>query len=77
MLWDEAEKIKTGSFCSIAENVVIFGGGEHTTNWISTFPLRCAYGLPLQYRDGLPATKGETEIGNDVWIGYNCSWKPK
>lgn len=73
MLWDEQERIKIGSYCSIAEGVTIFGGGEHPTDWISTFPLRAAYAQPGAYQDGLPATKGKTEIGNDVWIGFNAT----
>lgn len=73
MLWDEKERIKIGAYCSIAEGVTIFGGGEHPTDWISTFPLRAAYAQPRAYKDGLPATKGKTEIGNDVWIGYNAT----
>lgn len=73
MLWDEKERIKIGSYCSIAEGVTIFGGGEHPSDWVSTFPLRGAYAQPQAYQDGLPATKGETDVGNDVWIGYNAT----
>ena len=72
MLWADSERIQIGSFCSIADEVVIFGGGEHRTDWITTFPLRIAFDEPLAGRDGHPATKGATTIGNDVWIGYRA-----
>jgi acetyltransferase-like isoleucine patch superfamily enzyme len=72
MLWDDSERIQIGSFCSIASEVVIFGGGEHRTDWVTTFPLRIAFGDPLAGKDGHPASKGETRIGNDVWIGFRA-----
>ena len=72
-LWTEIERIEIGSFCSIAEGVVIFGGGEHHPEWVTTFPLRIAMGDPLAGKDGHPTTKGITKIGNDVWIGYEAT----
>lgn len=68
-LWGEGERIVIGSFCSIADGVTIFGGGEHNTTWVTTYPLRIALGDALAGKDGHPATKGETRIGNDVWVG--------
>lgn len=68
-LWGQGERITIGSFCSIADGVTIFGGGEHNTHWITTYPLRIALGDPLAGNDGHPASKGETRIGSDVWIG--------
>lgn len=68
-LWGQDERIEIGSFCSIADGVTIFGGGEHNTRWVTTYPLRIAFGDELAGRDGHPATKGETRIGHDVWIG--------
>ena len=72
-LWGEQEMIEIGSFCSIAENVTIFGGGEHNYDWVTTFPLRIAYDDALAGKDGHPTTKGKTKIGNDVWIGYGAT----
>ena len=68
-LWDASERIAIGSFCSIADGVTIFAGGEHNTHWVTTFPLRIAFGEPLAGQDGHPASKGPTTIGSDVWIG--------
>lgn len=72
-VWSDDESVSIGAFCSIAEEVVIFGGGEHRSEWVSTFPLRIAFGDPLAGRDGHPASKGPTRIGNDVWIGYGAT----
>lgn len=61
-----------GSFCSIANNVVI-GGGMHPIEWVSTSPV-FYFG-----RDSVKAKFSihqrnkplKTIIGNDVWIGNN------
>jgi acetyltransferase-like isoleucine patch superfamily enzyme len=71
--WTNDERIEIGSFCSIAQNVTIFAGGEHNVNWVTTYPLRIALGHPLAGQDGHPRTKGKTIIGSDVWIGYNAT----
>jgi acetyltransferase-like isoleucine patch superfamily enzyme len=72
-LWGDGEHIEIGSFCSIAEQVIIFGGGEHSSDWITTYPLRISFGLPEATHDGHPKTKGPTKIGNDVWLGYGST----
>jgi len=73
MLWSDKEKINIGKYCSIAENVTIFGGGEHRTDWVTSFPISIAFNLGAAWQDGIPATKGQTLIGNDVWIGYGST----
>lgn len=73
MLWSDKERINIGKYCSIAENVTIFGGGEHRTDWVTTFPISIAFNLEGAWQDGIPATKGQTFIGNDVWIGYGST----
>lgn len=62
-----------GKYCSIAQNVSIFLGGNHRTDWITTYPFN---DLPNYFPiaagiKGHPATKGNVIIGNDVWIGQN------
>lgn len=61
--------VRVGSFVSIADDVEIFVGGEHRTDWVSTYPFRSLLELPGAFEDGHPATKGDVEIGHDVWIG--------
>ena len=61
-----------GSFCSIANGVVI-GGGMHPINWVGTSPV---------FYEGKDSVKAKfskhkrekiknTTIGHDVWIGQN------
>jgi len=72
-LWTENDRIEIGSFCSISSGVNIFGGGEHKSDWISTYPFRIVFNLASANADGHPATKGVTKIGNDVWIGHGAT----
>lgn len=72
LTWSDKEYITIGSFCSIAVDTVIFGGGEHRHDWIATSPIRVLFNLPGAWKDGTPRSKGATIIGNDVWIGYRA-----
>ncbi len=70
--WGEDARLVIGKFCSIAEHVTIFLGGNHRTDWKTTYPFSA---LTEQFPGashikGHPATKGDVVIGNDVWIGY-------
>ena len=38
-------KLEIGSFCSIASGVRIFLGGDHHTEWVSTYPLGYIFGI--------------------------------
>lgn len=59
-----------GSFCSIANNVII-GGAQHPLDWVSTAPV--FYDAPSgtgRHLGALPEPKRVlTKIGHDVWIG--------
>jgi acetyltransferase-like isoleucine patch superfamily enzyme len=71
--WGEGARLKIGKYCSIAENVTILLGGNHKTDWITTYPFPALY---VQFPEanhisGYPSTKGDVEIGNDVWIGFS------
>lgn len=67
----EGATLRIGAFCSIAKGVQIFLGGEHRTEWITTFPFPVFWKSALHIR-GHPKTKGDVQIGNDVWIGQNA-----
>src|SRR5436309_1208834 len=58
-----------GSFTSLSEDAEFIPGGNHRTDWISTFPFRYAFQLPGSLEDGHPSSKGDIIVGNDVWIG--------
>lgn len=66
--WNECSTLKIGSFCSIAGKVTIFLGGEHRSDWVTTYPFNVIFN---EFKDikGHPRTKGDVIIGNDVWIG--------
>lgn len=61
-------QLRIGQFCSIANGVKIFLGGEHRTDWVTTYPFPVMLPEGREFR-GHPATKGDVVIGNDVWIG--------
>lgn len=63
--------LRIGAFCSIAKGVQIFLGGEHHTEWITTFPFP-VFWKSAHHISGHPKTKGDVRIGNDVWIGQNA-----
>ncbi len=71
---DEAN-LFIGKFCSISSDVVIFLGGNHKTEWISTYPFNALNkDFPeAKHIKGHPATKGDVVIGNDVWIGRDVT----
>ena len=73
--WDEGANLKIGSFCSIASNVTVYLGGNHRTDWITTFPFGHVFTQELGEEKfvGHPSTKGDVIIGNDVWIGSGAT----
>jgi len=60
-----------GKFCSIASKVSVYLGGNHRTDWVTTYPFGSIYHEVFNTfnGEGHPATKGNIVIGNDVWIG--------
>lgn len=73
--WDEGASLTIGSFCSIAPGVTILLGGNHRTDWITTFPFGHVFrdDLGPSRPVGHPATRGDVTIGHDVWLGYNST----
>lgn len=66
--WDDKTMLTIGSFCSIADGVVIFLEDEHGTDLISTFPFNLFYKSGKRIK-AHPISKGDVVIGNDVWTG--------
>ena len=64
----EGSILSMGAFCSIAPGVKIFLGGEHRTDWVTTYPFNILWEKGRKFT-GHPKTKGDVIIGNDVWIG--------
>ncbi|MEM9574934.1 MAG: CatB-related O-acetyltransferase, partial [Pseudomonadota bacterium] len=71
----EGSSLEIGSFCSIAENVQIFLGGNHRVDWGTTFPFGHVFEQKLGSKKtpGHPSTKGNVVIGNDVWLGSGAT----
>jgi len=69
--WVPDEIVKIGKYCSIAENVVILGGGNHNYINITTHPFKTFKNESLNVKD-LNTSRKTTVIGNDVWIGMNA-----
>ena len=68
-LGDDDVRVRIGGFSSIALDVEMMPGGNHRTDWVTTFPFRSIFELPGAYEDGVPWAKGDIVVGNDVWIG--------
>jgi acetyltransferase-like isoleucine patch superfamily enzyme len=68
VLWGEKNKLIVGNFCSIADNVTIYLGGNHRSDWVTTFPFGHIHQNIFNKFDGTghPGTKGDVIIGNDV-----------
>lgn len=73
--WPGSGKLSVGKFCSIAANVVVYTGGNHRTDWVTTYPFGHINKNIFNSFDGNghPATKGDVIIGNDVWIASNVT----
>jgi acetyltransferase-like isoleucine patch superfamily enzyme len=73
--WGEGANLTVGSFCSLADKINIFLGGNHRSDWSTTFPFGTVFVNELEgtHIKGHPATRGDVLIGNDVWIGSNTT----
>ena len=71
MSWGEGTELTIGRYCSIAQNVKIFLGGNHRSDWVSTYPFGHINQNVLGdiKVPGHPATNGDVVVGHDVWIG--------
>lgn len=72
------DKLIIGKFCQIADGVeFVMNGANHQMSAISTYPF---YIFP-DWEEKIPPSsvmplKGDTVIGNDVWIGQNVTILP-
>ena len=68
------DKLIIGKFCQIAAGVeFVMNGANHKMDAVSTFPFYTLEGWEMDTPKAseLPI-KGDTVIGNDVWIGQNA-----
>ena len=73
-LFTPNDRIEIGKFCALAQDVVIFGGGNHVMTRATTFPFQwlSADATPKErYADAKDGKK--TMLGHDVWIGHGAT----
>ena len=73
------DKLRLGKFCALARGVrFIMNGANHQMNGVSTYPF---YIFGNEWESVMPKAddipyKGDTVVGNDVWIGYDAIIMP-
>ncbi len=72
------DKLIIGKFCMIASDVTfIMNGANHLNKAISTYPFAIFGDDWSEAMNGKEyPTKGNTTIGNDVWIGFGATIMP-
>ncbi len=72
------DKLIIGKFCMIASGAqFIMNGGNHLIHAVSAYPFAIFGGDWANAMDGKSyPIKGDTIIGNDVWIGHNATVMP-
>lgn len=74
-LYSKHEKILIGSFCSIADQVVVMGGGNHRTDRCTTYPLSRIFSM-IDPETDVEIPSKATVIGSDCWIGMKTTILP-
>ncbi len=69
--WGEGAVLTIGRFCSIATGAQILLGGNHRTDWPTTYPFPKFFVRHININD-YSSSKGNVSIGNDVWIGMDA-----
>ena len=73
------DKLIIGKFCALAKGVkFIMNGANHKMSGFSTYPFQIfsnGWEKIMPQNDELPF-KGDTVVGNDVWIGYESVIMP-
>lgn len=73
--FDQTTRLVMGRFCSISDQVTIILGGNHRSDWVTTYPFSAFTETWPEAATikGHPASKGDIIIGHDVWIGYGAT----
>ncbi|AUM62296.1 CatB-related O-acetyltransferase [Spiroplasma monobiae] len=72
------DKLIIGKFCAIADDVkFLMNGSNHNMDGISTFPFAMFDEFGANHESLTKVnSKGDTTVGNDVWIGYGATIMP-
>jgi acetyltransferase-like isoleucine patch superfamily enzyme len=73
--WGEGARLIVGSYCSFADGIEILLGGNHPTDFVTTYPF---FAFPDLWPDAptpanFPYARGDVVIGSDVWIGAGAT----
>ena len=73
--WGDGAGLTIGPFCSFADNIQIFLGGNHRTDWVSTYPFSGMRELfpEAPAKSAYHTSRGGVTIGADVWIGSGAT----
>lgn len=63
--------LRIGNYTSIAAGVQVLLGGEHRTDWLTTYPFPAMIDGLDDIKDYAPS-KGDVVIGSDCWICTNA-----
>lgn len=73
------DRLVIGRFCAIARDVrFVMNGANHAMGGLSTYPFY-VFGNGWEHAAPEPGTlpyKGDTVVGNDVWLGYDALVMP-
>lgn len=69
LLHNRNYRLKIGDYCSIAPDVTFIPASDHRMDLLSTYPFKRRIFDP-DYDEAV--SKGDIEIGNDVWIGASA-----
>ncbi|MEM8524392.1 MAG: CatB-related O-acetyltransferase [Bacteroidota bacterium] len=72
------DKLRIGKFCMIASDVTfIMNGANHLSDAITSYPFAI---FGADWSDAMEGksypNKGDTVVGNDVWMGYDATIMP-
>ena len=70
--WNQGTTCRIGAYTSIADEVQILLGGMHRTDWVSTYPFPSFFDEVKHIHDS-GWTRGDVNIGNDVWLAFGCT----
>lgn len=78
VVFSKDSRLKIGLFCSIAGDVTVLLGGDHRTDWITTYPFGHIHQdkFPSGNVHGLrghPLNKGDVIIEHDTWVGFGAT----
>ncbi len=72
------DRLRIGRYCAIATGVkFVMNGGNHRTSGVSTYPFPIFAPWRGRWAGEFDfPTRGDTVVGNDVWIGYDALIMP-